>query len=159
MQVQDLMSGAPRRVWTTQSLPDAVDLFDHQNPAVVVVDLRDHPVGLITKAAVSRTAAKQPDRWSTIRCAHLMEPLTSQLRPDDSLEGVLALYRDGGPRPLLVFNGDHPIGVLYPEYVLASTPASDRPARASNPMAPASRPRSFSASTPLDLPTSDTDTF
>ncbi|MGJ9372078.1 CBS domain-containing protein [Nesterenkonia sp. CF4.4] len=121
------MSAAPRSIWMTQSLPDAVSLFDHQNPAAVVVDLRGHPVGLITKAAVSREAGKNPDRWSSIRCAHLMEPLTSRLRPDDSIEGVLALYRDGGPRPLLVFNGDHPIGVLYPEYVLASTRASERP--------------------------------
>lgn len=126
MQVYELMSVAPRRIWMTQSLPDAVSLFDHQNPAVVVVDLQNRPVGLITKAAISREATNSPDRWSKVRCAHLMEPLTNHLRPDDSIEGVLALYRDGGPRPLLVFNGDHPIGVLYPEYVLASTPASGR---------------------------------
>ncbi|MBE1515165.1 CBS domain-containing protein [Nesterenkonia halotolerans] len=120
------MSAVPRSVWMTQSLADAVSLFDHQTPAGLVVDLRDHPVGLITKAAVARVAARNPDRWSRIRCAHLMEPLTSWLHPDDSVQRALACYRDDGPRPLLVFNGDHPTGMLYPEYVLASTPASDR---------------------------------
>ncbi|MBE1514413.1 hypothetical protein [Nesterenkonia halotolerans] len=56
-----------------------------------------------------------------------MEPLTHRLSPDDSIDGVFACYRDGGPRPLLVFNGDHLTGILYPEYVLASTTTEQRP--------------------------------
>lgn len=125
--VDELMSALPRTIWTTQSLTDAVSLFDHATPAAVVVDLAGRPVGLITKAAVAREAARRPTQWSRTRCAHLLEPMTTRLRPDDALEGVLAQYRDGGTRPLLVFNGSHPVGVLYPEYVLASTPASERP--------------------------------
>lgn len=127
MQVLELMSVAPRSVWVTQSLPDAVSLFDHQNPAVVVVDLREKPVGVITKAAISHEAARNPGRWTRMRCAHLMAPLTCRLRAEDSLEEALAHYSGYGPRPLLVFDGDDLIGVLYPEYVLAATPASDRP--------------------------------
>lgn len=125
--VKELMSALPRTLWVSQSLSEAVGLFDYETPAVVVVDPQDHPVGLITKAAVSREAARHPSRWSSIPCAHLLETITAELRPDNSLEEVLAEYRARGTRALLVFNGADPISVLYPEYVLASTPSSDRP--------------------------------
>lgn len=122
MRVHELMAPAPRRIWITQSAFDAANLLDHQNSAIVVVDLSGLPVGLVTQAAISREATHHPDRWSKVRCAHVMEALTCRLGPEDSIECVLAQYRDGGPRPLLVFSGDNPIGTLYPEDVLASSP-------------------------------------
>lgn len=76
---------------------------------------------------VSRDAARHPSAWSSIRCAHLFEPITAQLRPESSLEEVLAEHRACGTRGVLVFDAADPIGVLSLEYLLASTFPSGRP--------------------------------
>ncbi|WP_218221891.1 hypothetical protein [Nesterenkonia sp. Act20] len=48
--------------------------------------------------------------------------------------GVLAQYRDGSPRPPLIFNAAHPVGVPCPESVLSSTRASERPPPRASPL-------------------------
>ncbi|MFD1346727.1 CBS domain-containing protein [Nesterenkonia halotolerans] len=121
------MSPPPQCVWMTQSLTEAVSILDARAPVAVVVDSRARPIGLLTKAAISREAARNPARWGRLRCLDLVDPWTLTLRPEDPLEEVWFHDRRRGPRPLPVFDDHHIVGLLYPESVLVSTPTSDRP--------------------------------
>ncbi|TDS84793.1 CBS domain-containing protein [Nesterenkonia aurantiaca] len=123
--VNQLMSGITSNLFVTQSLHDAAALLCDGNIsggeiAALVSDLSHRPVGLITEADLAEIAARHPGDWRKKRCACLLTEDLDFLRPEHDIEGVLERYRADDVKPLLVLEGDDPVGIVYPEAVFAS---------------------------------------
>lgn len=122
--VNQLMSAITSNLFVTQSLQEAEALVCDGNTsggetAALVNDLSHRPVGLITEADLAEIAARHPGDWRKKRCACLLTEDLDFLRPEHDIEGVLERYRADDVRPLLVLEGDDPVGVVYPPAVFA----------------------------------------
>lgn len=115
--VADLMMPIGPTIGITQSLKEAADRIAEGQDALTVVGLNDTAIGFISAEDLLAAAQSEPTRWQKKRCASLVQVCESPLRPDDPLEGVIQQYREEGVRPLLVFNGDTPVGLLQPDDV------------------------------------------
>lgn len=116
--VADLMAPIGSTIGITQSLQEAADrIAEGQEDALTVVGLNETAIGFISSDDLLAAAQIEPTRWQKKRCASLVQICESPLRPDHSLESVIQQYREEGIRPLLVFNGDTPVGLLRPDDV------------------------------------------
>ena len=115
-EVHELMSPVDASVSHTQSLHDAAQGMV-PGGAMVVLDLSHRPIGLITEDDLTVIAGQDPRGWEKRRCAHLMRPVEGSLSMEHPVEAVLRRYRQGETFPMLVFNADSVVGILYPSAV------------------------------------------
>ena len=117
-EVRELISPLAATVWWTQSVEDAARHIEADAEAVVVLDLSNRPVGVITQADVDQITSQHPQTWAKKRCACLARSSEHRVRPEHSIEGVIWRYQQEDIQPLLVSNGDEAVGVLHPGAVL-----------------------------------------
>lgn len=115
--VSDLMSPIDSTIGLMRSLQDAAHAMDPAEEAVVVVSLAGDPIGFLSAEDLRVVAFQDPEGWEQQRCSSLMQFCEERIRLDHSVEGVIQQYREGGTRPLLVFNGDTAVGLLHPSAV------------------------------------------
>lgn len=84
---------------------------------VTVADGDDSPLGVITRRDVERLQQDYPGHWSAMRCGNVIETPTRYLRPEESYDAAVELFRDHGVRPLLELEGATGLGVLEPTAV------------------------------------------
>lgn len=115
--VADLMGPIGPLIGITQSLRQAADLTGQGHDALAVVGLNDTVAGFLSAEDLVAAAQSYPTGWQKKRCASLMQPCESRLRPDHPIEGVIQQYREDGAHSLMVFNGETPVGLLHPAEV------------------------------------------
>lgn len=116
MVVEELMRPVKASIFHTQSVHDAAHAVT-PGGALVVRDLSHRPIGLITEDDIMVTATQDPESWTKRRCAHLMRPIEGGIHRSHSVDAVMERYRQGETYPMLVFDGDSAVGVLYPSAV------------------------------------------
>lgn len=115
--IEDLMSPVGVTVFATQSARDATACIRAEGHALVL-NLSHRPMGILTAEDIAELRSREPQNWVRRRCACLVQASTATLRPEQPVEGAVWLWREeGGRRPLLVFNGEDPVGVLHLEAV------------------------------------------
>ncbi|TLP96787.1 CBS domain-containing protein [Nesterenkonia salmonea] len=115
--VSDLMSPITSVISMTQSVAEAAQFLSGEDDAVLVLGMTNQPRGLITEEAVAQVIAEYPETWPKKRCACVIPEELEFVRPDDTAEEVIRLYKDGGARPLTVVENDYAVGILYPNPV------------------------------------------
>lgn len=116
--VRDFLRPAEPSVCSTQSLEAALQaMFRADSEHVVVRDMRGCPIGVITREDIRTFKAALPTAWSQRRCAQAVVSMPAVLRPEDSPKACVQYYRDHGIRPLVIFDGKEPVGLLHPTEV------------------------------------------
>lgn len=113
----DLMRPIGPLIGTTQSLRQAADLTDQGHEVLAVIGLNNTAIGFLSAEDLLAAAQSDPTGWQKKRCASLVRLCESRLRPDHPITGVIQQYREEGAHPLMVFNGETPVGLLHPAEV------------------------------------------
>ncbi|GAA1168225.1 CBS domain-containing protein [Nesterenkonia sandarakina] len=88
-----------------------------QSEMVLVRDLHDRPIGVLTREDLKTIKATHPDAWGHKRCASTVTHMPALLGPDDPIQECVTYYQAHGVRPVVVFAGEEPVGVLHPTEV------------------------------------------
>ena len=127
--VREVLSPIGPTVLASQSLGQAAHEISVWGEPVVVMDVLDQPLGVITEddldsialddaatlVALDDTAEfGNTTDWRKIPCSRLVEAPQHVLRADDPIELVLAHYQQHEVYPLLVFDGQHAVGIVHP---------------------------------------------
>ena len=130
--VRELMSPIGPTVLASHSLGQAAHEIGVWGEPVVVMDVSDQPLGVITEddldsvaldgaatlvALDDTTDFDNAANWRKIPCSRLVEVPQQVLRADDPIECVLAQYQQDEAHPLLVFDGQNAIGIVHPRSV------------------------------------------
>src|SRR5690625_1310665 len=130
--VREVLSPIGPTVLASHPLGQAAHEISVWGEPVVVMDVSDQPLGVITEddldsvalddaatlVALDDTAEfDNTAHWRKIPCSRLVEVPQHVLRADDPIERVLALYRQDEAHPLLVFDGQIAIGIVHPRSV------------------------------------------
>ena len=130
--VRELMSPIGPTVLASHPLGQAAHEISVWGEPVVVMDVSDKPVGVITEddldsvalddaatlVALDDTAEfDNATDWRKIPCSRLVEVPQQVLYVDDPIERVLAQYEQDQVHPLLVFDGQNAVGIIHPTSV------------------------------------------
>lgn len=83
---------------------------------VVITNLSDQHIGVITERDISELKLDRPEKWASRRCACAVQQQPT-LQVDAVVDDVIELFRHEDIRPLLVFQGPEVLGVLRPTEV------------------------------------------
>lgn len=85
---------------------------------VVIRNLSDQPIGVITERDITKLTLARPERWASPRCACAVQQQPA-LRADAGLNDVIELFLHEHEeiRPLLVHESHGVLGVLRPTEV------------------------------------------
>lgn len=127
--VREVLSPIGPTVLASHPLGQAAHEISVWGEPVVVMDVSDQPLGVITEddldsialddaatlVALDDTAEfDNAAHWRKIPCSRLVEAPQHVLRADDPIELVLAHYQQHEVYPLLVFDGQHAVGIVHP---------------------------------------------
>lgn len=116
--IGDLLRPLGCSVCETQSVEAAQQALSRtQSEMVIVRDLRDRPVGVLTYEDLKSAKAAHPEAWAHKRCASTVTHMPALLGPEDPIQVCVKYYQDHGVRPVVVFAGQEPVGVLHPTEV------------------------------------------
>lgn len=119
--IGDLLRPLGCSVSETQSLEAAQQaLARTQSEMVIVRDLHDRPVGVLTREDLKTIKAAHPETWAHKRCASTVTHMPAQLSPADPIQECVTYYQAHGVRPVVVFAGQEPVGVVHPTEVFVS---------------------------------------
>ena len=127
--VREVLSPIGPTVLASHPLGQAAHEISVWGEPVVVMDVSDQPLGVITEddldsvalddaatlVALDDTAEfDNAAQWRKIPCSRLVEAPQHVLRAYDPIELVLAHYQQHEVYPLLVFDGQHAVGIVHP---------------------------------------------
>jgi hypothetical protein len=127
--VREVLSPIGPTVLASHSLGQAAHEISVWGEPVVVMDVSDQPLGVITEddldsialddaatlVALDDTAEfGNTTDWRKMPCSRLVEAPQHVLRAEDPIERVLAHYQQHEVYPLLVFDGQHAVGIVHP---------------------------------------------
>lgn len=130
--VREVLSPIGPTVLASHPLGQAAHEISVWGEPVVVMDVSDQPLGVITEddldsvalddaatlVALDDTAEfDNAAHWRKIPCSRLVEVPQQVLRADDPIARVLAQYQQDEAHPLLVFDGQNAIGIVHPRSV------------------------------------------
>ncbi|MBE1514428.1 CBS domain-containing protein [Nesterenkonia halotolerans] len=102
----------------TQSVGAAQQaLARNQSELVIIRDLHDRPIGVLTSENIDAFTAAHPQDWWHRRCAQAVVQMPETLGPEDSPGACAQYYREHGVRPVVIFDQDDPLGLLHPTEV------------------------------------------
>ncbi len=113
--IGDLLRPWVCSVCETQSVEAAQQALTRaQSDMVIIRDLRDRPLGILTREDLRAFKASHPHEWARRRCAAIVTQMPALLDAEDPVEACVSYYRDHGVRPVVIFAGQEPVGVLHP---------------------------------------------
>src|SRR5690625_3733290 len=130
--VREVLSPIGPTVLASHPLGQAAHEISVWGEPVVVMDVSDQPLGVITEddldsvalddaatlVALDDTAEfDNTAHWRKIPCSRLVEVPQHVLYVDDPIERVLAQYEQDQVHPLLVFDGQNAVGIIHPTSV------------------------------------------
>ncbi|WP_218221013.1 CBS domain-containing protein [Nesterenkonia sp. Act20] len=116
-QARDLIQPLGSTLCETRSLDSADRLLREVGlDYVVITNLSDHAIGIITERDIAELQLARPEKWASRRCACAVHPHPT-LQADVTMAEVVELFSHTEIRPLLVLEGREALGVLRPTEV------------------------------------------
>lgn len=115
--VADLMRPCDPIIAATLSMRRAAEIICLCDEAFAAVELNGEVIGILSAEDIVHAAQHNATGWQTQPCASGISTDQAALAPHHSVAEVLAEYRTGGIRPLLVCHRNTAVGMLRPAEV------------------------------------------
>ncbi|GFZ99862.1 CBS domain-containing protein [Nesterenkonia alkaliphila] len=115
--LRELIHPVGHRISHTHGLESAARMLSETGADyIVITNMSDRAVGVVTDRDLDNLKESDPERWSFRRCASAVKT-QPRLTVDDTVEDVLKVFDQQEVRPLLVHEGREVAGILRPTEV------------------------------------------